>query len=226
MKRIIASLFAVVASVALVSSASAITWIEVGDAGQTIATAQTPTPANQPLNNIFGSFSSTSDVDIFTIFISNPALFSATTVLGTSTLIDTQLFLFNSSGAPVYMNDDDSGGGTIQSTLPAGNALGPQTAGIYYIAISLSDNEPVNLNNQLLFALGSTTSVRGPNPIANPKLLSSWDASGVAPGSTIGAYQINLTGASTIPEPSIIALSAIGTLGILRIARRRRKSLV
>ena len=222
MKRIIGSLFAVAASVALVSSASAITWIEVGDAGQSIATAQTPTPAGQPLNNIFGSFLSTSDVDIYTIFISNPALFSATTVLGTSTLIDTQLFLFNSSGLPVSMNDDAPGGSTIQSTLPLANTPGPLTAGIYYLAISLSDNEPVNFANQLLFALGATTSVRGPNPIATGPLFN-WDSSGVAPGSTIGAYQINLTGASTVPEPSTIALCAIGTLGILRIARRRRK---
>lgn len=223
MKRIIGSLFAVAASVALVSSASALTWIEVGDAGQSIATSQTPIPANQPLNSIFGSFLSTSDVDIFTIFISNPALFSATTVLGTSTLIDTSLFLFNSSGLPVYMNDDAAGGGTIQSTLPAGNALGPQTAGIYYLAISLSDNEPVNFANQLLFALGASTSVRGPNPIATGPLVN-WDSSGVAAGSTIGAYQINLTGASTVPEPSTLALCAIGTFGILRIVRRRKSS--
>src|ERR1039458_5775897 len=89
MKRIIGSLFAVAASVALVSSASALTWIEVGDAGQSIATSQTPIPAGQPLNSIFGSFLSTSDVDIFTIFISNPALFSATTVLGTGQSIAT-----------------------------------------------------------------------------------------------------------------------------------------
>lgn len=224
MKRIIGSLFAVAASIALVNSASAITWIEVPDAGQSVATAQTPTPPNQTLGNIFGSLSSATDVDIFTIFISNPAVFSATTVLGTTALLDTQLFLFNSSGNPVYMNDDDAGGGTIQSTLPAGNALGPQTAGIYYLAISLSDNEPVNFNNQLLFALGSTTSIRGPNAVANPKTLFNWDSSGVVPGSTFGAYQINLTGASTVPEPSIIALCAIGTIGILRIARRRRQS--
>jgi hypothetical protein len=121
------------------------------------------------------------------------------------------------------MNDDAAGGGTIQSTLPAGNALGPQTAGIYYLAISLSDNEPVNFANQLLFALGASTSVRGPNPIATGPLVN-WDSSGVAAGSTIGAYQINLTGASTVPEPSTLALCAIGTFGILRIVRRRKSS--
>jgi hypothetical protein len=225
MKRFFSSLVAVVALIVLANSASAISWIEVGDAGQSIATAQTPTPPGQPLNNIFGSFLSTGDVDIFTIFISNPAAFSATTVLGTSTLIDTQLFLFNSSGLPVYMNDDAAGGTTVQSTLPAANGLGPQTAGIYYLAISLSDNEPVNFANQLLFALGATTSVRGPNPIATGPLFN-WDTSGVAANSTIGAYQINLTGASTVPEPSTIALCAIGTFGILRIMRGRRKTSV
>src|ERR1035441_6559400 len=131
MKRIIDSLFAVAASVALVSSASALTWIEVGDAGQSIATSQTPIPAGQPLNSIFGSFLSTSDVDIFTIFISNPALFSATTVLGTSTLIDTSLFLFNSSGLPVYMNDDARGGG--HDSVDAARGECPWAANGWYL---------------------------------------------------------------------------------------------
>jgi hypothetical protein len=222
MKRIIGSLFAVAASIALVSSASAVTWIESGDAGQSIATSQNTLPPGQPLSNIFGSFLSTTDVDIFTISITNPAAFSATTVVGTNQLFDTTLFLFDSNGRPVYMNDDAAGGSTIQSTLSAGSALGPLTAGIYYLAISLSDNEPVNFANQLLFAPGSlSTDLRGPNPIATGPLFN-WDSSAVAANSPFGVYQINLTGAMTVPEPSTIALCALGTFGILRIARRRK----
>lgn len=224
MTRIIGVLIAVVASVALVSSASAVTWTEVGDAGQSIATSQSTAPPGQVLSSIFGSFLSATDIDIFTISITNPAAFSATTLVGTNGALDTQLYLFNSSGRPVYMNDDDAGGLSLQSTLPAANALGPQTAGIYYLAITLSDNEPVNLVNVFLFQSGLSTDVRGPNPVATGPL-ANWDSSGVAGDSPFaGGYQINLTGAMTVPEPSTIALCAIGTFGILRIVRRRKSS--
>ena len=80
-------------------------YTETGDAGQTIGTAQNTGPvAGQALTQILGSIGSVGDADIFMISITNAAAFSATTVnalTGTSGL-DTALFLFNSSGRPVY----------------------------------------------------------------------------------------------------------------------------
>jgi hypothetical protein len=161
--------------------------------------------SGQPLTPIFGTLSSTTDIDIFVINISNPALFSATTVnaLTGGNGLDTALFLFDSSGRPVYANDDDAGGLSIGSTLPAGNSLGPQVAGLYYLAISLSGAEPVNFANQLLFLMASSTSLRGPNPNAVGPL-ADWDTSLVGT-QLFGDYQIDLTGAETVPEPSTAA---------------------
>ena len=122
-------------------------------------------------------------------------------------------------------HDDDASGLSLQSTLPAGNALGPVTIGIYYLAISLSGNEPVNFANQLLFATGASTDVRGPNAIASgPE--TNFDPSLVAPGSPTGAYEIDLTGAVTaVPEPSVPATFILGSLvsaGIFFARKRRR----
>jgi hypothetical protein len=204
-----------------------VTYTETGDAGQTIGTAQNTGVAGQALSQIFGSIGTIGDADIFKISITNAAAFSATTVnAGTGTGLDTALFLFDSNGRPVYANDDDAGGLSLQSTLPAGNALGPLSVGVYYLAISLSGDEPVNSTNQLLFATGSsTTDLRGPNPSATGPQ-TNFDPSLVDPGSPTGAYEIDLTGAVTVPEPSTIALYVFGALGFLRIGLRRRKSSV
>jgi len=201
-------------------------YTETGDAGKTIGTAQNTGPAGQPLTQILGSIGTFGDADIFVISITNPSAFSATTVntlTGTSGL-DTELFLFNSSGRPVYANDDDAGGLSLQSTLPAGNALGPISAGTYYLAISLSGNEPVNSTNQLLFAMGSSTDLRGPNPSATGPQ-TNFDPSLVDPGSTTGAYEIDLTGAVSVPEPSVPATFILGSLvsAGLFFARKRRR---
>ena len=133
------------------SYTSAATYTETGDAGQTPGDAQNTGPGGQPLSAIFGSLFSGTDADVFVINITDPTNFSATTVNGT-TSIDTALFLFNMNGQAVYANDDDPGGMSLGSTLPTGNQFGPMTAGLYYIAISLSGNEPVNFANQLMFA--------------------------------------------------------------------------
>ena len=139
--------------------------------------------------------------------------------------LDTELYLFNSTGAAVYGNDDS--GVSLQSTLPANNSLGPLTPGIYYLAISTSGNEPINLANQLLFSTDSpSTTIRGPAPGVSGSE-SNFDSTFADPGT--GAYEIDLTGALT-PVPEISSTIMVGQ-GLLIIAilagtrRRRRLSL-
>ena len=95
-------------------------------------------------------------------------------------------------------------------------------AGIYYLAISLSGAEPVNFANQLLFLTAPSTALRGPNPNATGPLVD-WDTSlvGVQP---FGDYQIDLTGAETVLEPSTVALLGIGILVAAFVAWKRRRA--
>ncbi len=214
-------------------SAHAVIYTEAGDAGRVRSTAQ-PTAANQgaanqPLTQILGNYLSASDIDLFVINITDPSGFSATTVntLTDNTGVDTALFLFDLNGRPVYTNDDDPSGTETGSTLPAGNALRPQTAGIYYLAISFSGALAVSGSNVDLFMMeNDSTSVRGPNPNTTASL-ADWDTSAVLDfGTTFpSSYQIDLTGAMTaaVPEPSTWALLALGAVAVTTLTTRRRK---
>ncbi len=216
----------------LALSASALqaqTYTETGDAGQSLPSAQaTGTSSGNPLTTIFGTLSNGSDADLFLIMITSPTMFSATTnnSLTIASGLDTALFLLNSSGAAIYTNDD-ANGTTLQSTLPAGSSFTMSLSpGIYYLGISITGNEPVNLNNQLLFAGypgGDSTAVRGPAAGISPQTLSSFN--GANSFSQSGAYRIDLTAtASAVPEPSAVVLSVAGILLLAVFLRLRRQS--
>jgi len=202
-------------------------WTELGDAGNSLASAQL-IPANVPttsLNSIGGTLSDQLDVDLYMIHISDPASFSATTVGGN--LMDTQLFLFALNGTAIYTNNDDlaysaDASSFPLSTLPVGHNLGPITAGYYLLGISLSGNDPVNANNELLFANGLPTDVRGPAGNQSPATLSGF--TGLTSYDENGAYAITLTGAdmtAPIPEPATNALMLAG-LGLCGLAASRK----
>ncbi len=206
-------------SVLAAGALQAQTYNETGDAGTSVGTAQsTGNVSGNPLTAIAGTILSLMDGDFFYITITNPATFSATTVGGGS--LDTMLYLFTANGSPVYLNDDDPGGASVGSTLPAMNGFGPMAMGTYIIGISLSGAEPINAGNQNLFddAVFSTD-IRGPRPGALGPV------TGIRSGTFagMGAYTIFLTGAATsaIPEPGTVALLAFSGLGVFLAARRR-----
>ena len=58
-------------------------WFEQGDAGQTIASAQSTSGPGQ-LDTIIGTLNNGEDVDVYQIYIPEPSLFSATTLGGDS----------------------------------------------------------------------------------------------------------------------------------------------
>ncbi|MEH2289726.1 MAG: DVUA0089 family protein [Nostoc sp.] len=102
---------AAVITLGAAGTAQATTFTEVGDAGQTLNTAQ-----NLPgsTNVIQGTISSSDDADLFS-FSWGGGQFNATTVGGTPFTFDTLLQLFDSSGTLIAENDDYQL--TPQSTL-------------------------------------------------------------------------------------------------------------
>ena len=216
-----AAIALLVAAAALPGLASADTFTEVGDAGQTPQTAQNTGNTGASLTSIFGSIFSDSDADLFVINIANPLAFSATTL--NLSLLDTHLYLFSAEGAPIYANDDDAGGASLQSTLPAAAAFGPVAAGRYLLGVAQSGVDAVNAVNQLLFQTGLSFDLRGPAAGLQPALLAGFTGNGF---DASGAYEVRLTGATVavtpVPEPSLWLMLAVGAVGIPVMNRRRR----
>lgn len=202
------------------SPARASIWTEVGNAGGLPSTAQATFPSgDQSLTAIFGALTglgAAGDVDVYQIFIANPAAFSASTVNLFGTAADTQLFLFNAAGRGVYANDDASAA-TRRSTLPAGHPSGPQAPGIYYLAISSFDRDPVSVGG-LIFPSFPFTSVFGPTGPGGASPVTAF-AGG---GQFQGTYRIDLTGAQTTPVPGPAAGLVFAGVATVAFWRRRR----
>ncbi len=224
-RKLATSLLAAASLTTAAASVKAQTFAEPGDAGQTLATARfTGTNNTAALTSITGTIAGTNglDADLYVLTITNTTTFSAIASSGTPG-IDTSLFLFNASGVAIIANDD-ANGTTLQGAIPAGNSLLTTLApGRYYLGISLSGNEPVNLANQQLFTVDQpTTNIRGIASGLNPTTLSAFN------GQTFfaegGAYSIALTGAATaVPEPSTVVSLVLGAGASLAFVRRIRR---
>jgi hypothetical protein len=191
-------------------TAQAITFTEIGDAGD-LPPGQ-PVVGITPLTAIQGTLTA-GDKDMFKIHLDGAA-FTATVASDAQGGPDSQLFLFNSAGIGVLTNDDAGVGffSSISATLPAGD---------YFLAISQFDNDPVSAGG-LIFP-NTFTGQFGPTGPGGASPISGWSES---QGSGF-AYTINLTGASSVvvenpgvpDKSSSLVLLSIGLLSLLFVRR-------
>ncbi|HIK16144.1 MAG TPA: DVUA0089 family protein [Leptolyngbyaceae cyanobacterium M33_DOE_097] len=169
---------------------------ENGDAGQLLGNAQSFT--GQVVTSISGVTDGTNDVDLYQITLDGSQPFSASTV----GIVDTQLFLFNSTGQGIYA--DDQSGANNQAALPANN-LAP---GNYYLAVSAWNNDPQSAGGNIFAPGDLVVEPTGPGG-ASP--LTGWNNSGL--GSS-GSYTINLTGVGDPQGNTVIPGGNGGTINL------------
>ncbi len=181
-----------------VSPASAQTWDETtdggGDAGDLPGSAQV-LAAGPTYTTITGELAAPGDVDMYEIYITDPANFSASVCNGLTAAggLDSAMQLFDSAGNGIYENDDTEGGcadGNLLSTLPAGHANSPTAAGVYYLSVSGWQNDALDSVPDFVFDQCTFNTVCA--PIGGP--IASWSGN----GTQVGVYQIDL-GPGVVP---------------------------
>lgn len=222
---------AVAASVLLMASPTYAgpDWIERGDAGSLLETAQPVVGTQGRVRSISGTLGSGAGLfgdppapdleDMYLIRITQPTMFS---FVANSPQFNPRLYLFNVTlpgEAFGLLANDDSGMGT--SAALAGMATDGTGAmvtlpGVYAIAICGFARTPISSAGSI-FNLASPTEISGADGPGGLLHHSGWTGNG-----EVGSYQIDLTGVDwyDVPTPGAGALSVV-SLG-LAIRRRRR----
>jgi hypothetical protein len=175
-----------------------------GDAGDLPATAQLITSADAthcqtPVTRVRGDLGA-NDVDMYVICITDPANFVASTV-GTVAW-DSQLWLFRCDGTGVVHNDDAVDTTVLQSRID--NSTNCITAGgIYLLAISRYNRDPVDASGGLIWNNMPFRSLRCPDGPGRANPIAGWTGTTEAAGRYIislqGAYFVRASGCEEPP---------------------------
>lgn len=212
------------AGLASLTTAALAQHVEVDDAGNFPGTAQSVAAGTSV---IIGGIASLDDEDLFRVLITDFSAFSATVSgEGSAPLADSQIFLFDLTGAGLAHNDDISTSDRM-SALPIGHALyAGLTPGEYLIGISAWNNDPyyaVSPDLEKIFSDpnydgNGNGEVVGPRAGAAGAPIIFWD--GLLGGQGTGGYRIELTGVDPVPEPATLAALGLGAAALIRKRKR------
>lgn len=200
-------------------------WVEVGDAGSAVATAQYPLrPFGAPaLVSISGSLSSgvgSSDYeDLYVFRITDPATFSITPAFANFNAV---LYLFNITLAGeafgLLANDNASKSDLLprlESVSTDGTMMQVSRPGDYILAVAGAGRVPISRSGEI-FNMEGFTEISGPDGPGGINPLSGWTGEGEQ-----GQYRFIITAGDfpSIPAPGAAAMLVIGSLAM---TRRRR----
>lgn len=197
------------------ASASGGVWTESPDADPMPMTAQ-QTVGSGPLNTIYGTLPSDSDIDMFAINIVDKNSFTAA-ITPLSAFADPDIWLFDASGYGIALNDSVTGGQAwITGSLVPAN-------GLYYLAVTSDGADAIssggNIWNSAWFS-----GQRAPDGPGATQPIIGW---GGTPINDLINYTVQLNGAEftqSVPEPTALSTLGFASLGLAGyIWRRRRK---
>jgi hypothetical protein len=174
-----------------------------GDAGQTLATAQT-VGGTGTLTAITGAFG-VNDVDMYKINICDTAAFSASTAASPGAP-DTEMFLFRLDGTGVVMNDDSSGP-VRWSQIDASSGAVTAT-GNYYLAVSRYDQDPTSGGVEIWLD-EPFAAQRIPDGAASSGAVDGWNGA----NGTTASYRIDLAGVCRATAGPVCGAADVGGTG-------------
>ncbi|MFO0833037.1 MAG: DVUA0089 family protein [Phycisphaerales bacterium] len=160
-----------------------------GDAGDQPGAAQSPAGV-EPFIEISGVLDGPVDADIYRIDICDAVAFYATTFGGTSENLDTRLYLFDTSGHGVLMDDDIPAGYAGAGTTLSRVGLFTLTPGEYLLAVSHFNVDPLDAQLRPLWNDVPYAVQRAPDGPGGASALASWAGAGV-----MGPYRVRMEGA-------------------------------
>ena len=181
-------------------TANAQSFVEIGDAGDTLGTTQS---VGAGIDEITGSTNFVVS-DFFDLF---EATFDSAVTLSVSSNFDSELLILDPSGFGVA-SDDDSGAGL--------DALVNLSAGSYLIGLGTNATGYLDGTNELILFNDNSTNIGDVSKFG--PLIGSSDL-GFADES--GSYTISFS-SSTVPEPSLTFLGIGACVAFIGGARRRR----
>lgn len=200
-----------VATVLAASTAAAMPYFEVSDAGQNLSDAQS---IGSGVDVIHGNVANGS-ADLFSFYWGGGA-FTADTI---GSVADTQLYLFNAAGQGVWANDQHGPAPWPQSIDPSWSQIVDPalSAGQYFIGISIFDYDPYS-SAGAIFPSAPFNGQFGP---LNMAPLDHW-----APfswhQSAQGDYVVNFNKPTSVDEPSMLVELCIGLTALGFVTRLRR----